>query len=57
MFKKIKSYAKQRELSVCIPYKYGCGIANGEWAEVEEILLDIFDDYDLTIYKLKEEKE
>lgn len=37
---------------VAIPYKYGCGIANGEWEKVYEIVEDVFKDYDLLIYKL-----
>lgn len=42
---------KQWGHTICIPWQYGCGIANGDWATVESILLDIFDDYDITIYK------
>jgi len=38
--------------SICIPYKYGCGIANGSWEQVESILIDIFTDVDIVIYKL-----
>lgn len=55
VFKQIKNYAKQRDLSVCMPCGYGCGIANGDWNEVLKIIESIFTDYDITIYKLKEE--
>jgi O-acetyl-ADP-ribose deacetylase (regulator of RNase III) len=51
LFKYLKHYAKENNLTLAIPYKYGCGIANGDWQEVEEILINIFDDYDITIYK------
>lgn len=40
---------------VAIPYKYGCGIAKGDWATVEGIfreVLDAFDDLEVLIYKL-----
>jgi len=57
VFKQIKLYCKQRDLSICIPYKYGCGIANGEWEQVESILLDIFDDYDISVYRLEDNNE
>lgn len=50
-FRQIKSYAKQNKLSVCVPWCYGCGIANGDWKKVEKTLIDIFDDYDLVVYK------
>jgi O-acetyl-ADP-ribose deacetylase (regulator of RNase III) len=51
VFTYLKHYAKENDLSICMPYKYGCGIAKGNWEEVENILIDIFDDYDITIYK------
>jgi len=52
-FKEIKEFAIENELSICMPYKYGCGIANGNWEIVEDIIINIFDDYDITIYKLE----
>jgi O-acetyl-ADP-ribose deacetylase (regulator of RNase III) len=54
VFTYLKHYAKENNLTIAIPYKYGCGIANGNWEEVEQILIDIFDDYDITIYKIGE---
>lgn len=41
-FDSIAHYAKENKLSVGIPYKYGCGIANGDWNQVEQIIKDIF---------------
>ncbi len=38
--------------TVAIPYKYGCGIADGDWNKVESIFKDKFKDYDLLIYQL-----
>ncbi len=52
IFSYLKKLCIERDYSICIPYKYGCGIANGSWEQVESILLDIFTDYDITIYKL-----
>ena len=53
VFKKIKDTAKKHNWTIGIPYKFGCGIADGEWDKVEEILINIFDDYDIYIYKLE----
>lgn len=49
----IKEYAKDFNLTVCMPYEIGCGIANGEWSEVYKIIDEVFSDYDVTLYKLK----
>lgn len=48
----LKDYAMKHNLSVALPYNIGCGLANGEWSMVEEILEDVFSDYDVTLYKL-----
>ena len=56
VFKNIKSYAKDKRKTIGISYKYGCGIAKGNWKEVEKILNKIFSDYCLYVYKL-EDKE
>lgn len=51
---KIKDMAKDLKLSVCMPYKIGCGIANGNWEMVEQIIADVFADYEVTLYRLGE---
>ena len=40
--------------TIGIPYKYGCGIANGDWNIVEGIFKDVFmdTDIDLQIWRL-----
>lgn len=48
----LKSYAKERELSVALPYNIGCGLANGDWGVVEKIIEDAFADYEVTLYKI-----
>lgn len=50
----IKEYAKSFDLSIAIPYKIGCGIANGDWNIVYKIIEEVFSDYDVALYKLGE---
>lgn len=41
--------------TIGVPYKYGCGIASGDWSKVEQIFKDIFEkeeDIELQIWKL-----
>lgn len=50
---KVVEYLKENNLkSVAIPYKYGCGIANGDWDTVYDIFKEKLKDYTLKIYKL-----
>lgn len=49
---KVKEYAKLRNLSIGIP-KIGAGLAGGNWAVIEMILNDVFQDYDCTVYYLE----
>lgn len=48
---KVKEYAKLRNLSVGLP-KIGAGLAGGNWAVIEQILNDVFQDYDCTVFYL-----
>lgn len=50
----IKKFAIINKYSIAIPYGIGCGIANGDWETVEQIIIDVFDDYDVTLYRLGE---
>lgn len=50
--KTIKNMAKDLNLTVCMPYKIGCGTAYGNWEVVEEIIMDVFYDYEVTLYRL-----
>jgi O-acetyl-ADP-ribose deacetylase (regulator of RNase III) len=38
--------------SIAIPYNLGCGLAGGDWNVVCKIIEDVFNDYNVTIYKL-----
>ena len=46
-------YAEENNLSVALPYNIGCGLANGDWDIVSEIIEDVFSDYEVTLYKLE----
>lgn len=50
----LKDYAKSNNLSVALPYKIGCGYANGDWNRVYKIIKEIFNDYYVTLYKYEE---
>lgn len=50
--KKVKDYAKLRNLSIAIP-KIGAGLAGGDWELIKAILDDVFLDYDCTVYYLE----
>ncbi len=39
--------------TIAMPYKIGCGIANGDWDIVYKIIEDVFSDYDCTLYHLE----
>lgn len=34
---------------ISVPYKYGCGLASGEWSRIEPIFKDIFENSDVTL--------
>lgn len=55
-FKEILWVCREEKKTVAIPYKYGCGIANGNWETVTEILEELSDMYevDINIYKLED---
>jgi O-acetyl-ADP-ribose deacetylase (regulator of RNase III) len=52
-FKKVKESAMIHNMNICTVKNYGCGIANGSWEKVVEILESIFTDVDLVIYELE----
>ena len=37
--------------TVAMPYKYGCGIANGDWEKVFKIFRVVFKYFDLLVYQ------
>lgn len=50
---------KRSNFTIAIPYKYGCGIANGDWNKVTKILERLSNEFgvDINIYKLEETNE
>lgn len=52
-FTKLKENCIDMKQTIAIPYNYGCGIANGNWDIVYKIIEDIFNDYDVTLYRLQ----
>ena len=53
-FEKLLKLVKKDKSSICIPYKYGCGIAKGDWNIVENIFSKLSDKYniDIVVYEL-----
>lgn len=45
---------KLNDFSIAIPYKYGCGIAKGNWEEVSKLFEALSNEYgvDISVYKL-----
>jgi len=55
-FKNILDYTQKNSLkTIGVPFKYGCGIAHGDWQKVEKIFKDIFEnepEIDFQIWEL-----
>lgn len=46
----VKIEAIRLNKPVYLPYKYGCGIAGGDWNKVSEIINDVFEDSTVDVY-------
>lgn len=55
VFKGLLESCKLNNLTICIPCKYGCGIAKGNWAKVSSLLEYLSDEYkvDISVYRLE----
>lgn len=55
IFDNLLKKCKYMNYTICVPYKYGCGIANGDWNIVENIFKKLSEKYnvDIVIYKLE----
>ena len=49
---KIKKFAEEEKKTVAMPFKIGCGIANGEWELVMNLINKAFKGYEVVLYKL-----
>jgi O-acetyl-ADP-ribose deacetylase (regulator of RNase III) len=47
----LKDLCKKHNKSVALPYNIGCGLANGDWEKVYEMIDEIFKRYEVTLYK------
>lgn len=56
VFRGLLESCKLNEFSICIPFKYGCGIANGDWNKVSKMFEKLSNEYglDISIYKLED---
>lgn len=43
--------AKMFNDTIAIPYNLGCGLAGGDWKIVYKIIEDVFQNYDVTLYR------
>lgn len=50
--KNLKRIAHEHDKSVALPYGLGCGLAGGSWDIVYEIIDYVFEDHEVTLYKL-----
>ena len=50
--KEVKDFAVERNLSVAIPYKIGCGLGGGSWKTVKAMITEIFSDL-IAVNKVK----
>ena len=52
----VKNFAKEKGLSVAIPYKLGCGLAGGDWNIVFDMITEVFNDVECNIYRYERKK-
>ena len=59
VFRGLLDSCKSNDFSIAVPYKYGCGIANGDWNIVSEIFDKLSNEYqiDINVYKLEEKRD
>lgn len=55
VFSGLLETCKLNNFTISVPYKYGCGIANGNWEEVERLFQKLSKEYniDIVVYKLE----
>lgn len=39
--------------TIAMPYRIGCGLANGDWGQVLDMLTEVFRDHHLTLYRIE----
>ena len=54
-FVRLREYALKNNLSIAMPYKIGCGLANGDWDnKVYPMIERVFYNMDVTLYRIGE---
>lgn len=51
---RLREVAEYYKFSVALPWNIGCGFANGDWDIVSRIIDEVFDGYEVTLYRLEE---
>ena len=53
-FESLAEYAQKNNYTIAMPYGIGCGLANGDWNKVTEIIESVFSKYNqqVTLYQL-----
>lgn len=56
LFKGLLDSCKINGFSLCIPFKYGCGMAHGDWNIVSKLFKNLSKEYevDIIVYKLED---
>lgn len=56
VFSSLLENCKESNLTICIPFKYGAGIANGNWSIIEKIFENLSNKYkiDISVYHFNE---
>ncbi|TCJ01149.1 macro domain-containing protein [Cytobacillus praedii] len=49
----LKDLARKYDKSITLPYGIGCGLAGGDWNVVHKLIQEVFEDYEVTLYKFK----
>jgi O-acetyl-ADP-ribose deacetylase (regulator of RNase III) len=48
----LKHWAKKSNYKVALPYNIGCGLAGGDWKVVGDMIEEVFQDYEVTLYRI-----
>lgn len=56
IFNGLLESCKRNNFTIAVPYRYGSGIANGDWNKIKDIFEKLSSEYkiDINIYKLEE---
>ena len=46
------SYYNYTNVPINMPYKIGCGLANGDWSIIYKIIEEVFKDYNVILWRL-----